>query len=334
MRGQILNNKSYVSMREMLMDYLPGFHERAGRMGVPGIPMGHRGLDDLTGGFENGKVYVVGSRPCMGKEEFMLSMLLGIVLKSKLPALLFSTNHLKSDYIQQLLAMHCDIPTLHLHKGYLEECEWERLDKRLGTLLDAPLFVHDSLDLPLDTLLETAQNCIRENGIRIIFVDCLQMIDFAKEGGSPSERIAKVMYSLKQLATLNDVPVVVGSMLGREIEYREGFEGRRPQLTDLADSSYIEELADVVMMVYRPEYYHIYQTETGRDLHGLIEIIVRKNALKPLGSFFLDYHQETGIIESKSRFGSKPVRLKDLGEDNKAVKFLVDSFGLEEESPS
>ena len=283
---EMKSNKNYVNMREMLADYMSGVHERAEKKGVPGIPTGHCQLDSLTGGFENGKVYVVGSRPCMGKEEFMLSMLLDIVLESKLPALLFSTNHLKSDYLQRLIAMHCDIPTLHLQQGFLNTHERERLDKQASALMDAPLYVHDSLDLPSETLVETAQDCIREKGIRIIFVDCLQMIDFLKEGESPSERIGKVMYSLKQLATLHNVPVVVGAMLSREIKLREGIEGKRPKLTDLANSSYIEGLADVIMMVYRPEYYQIYQDDNGRDLHGLVEIIVRKNALSPLGSFF------------------------------------------------
>ena len=161
------------------------------------------------------------------------------------------------------------------------------------------------------------------------------MIDFAHEDENPSERIARVMSSLKQMACQFHIPVVVGSMLGRGVEYREGIEGKQPQLMDLANSSYIEGLADVIMMVHRPEYYHIYEDDNGRDLHNRIEIIVKKNALKPLGNIFLDYHEETGIVSMKNtkETASKLVSLKDLNTDNEAVKSLIKTFDLEEELP-
>ena len=350
-------NDGYINMREMLSDCISDVKESAAKTGVPGIPTGFQPLDDLIGGFEKGKVYVIGGRPCMGKEEFMLSMMINIILESKLPVLAFSTNHMKSDYIQRLLTIHCDIPVMHLFQGNLEIQEWKRLDKRLGDLLDAPLFMHDSLDLPLNELTETARNCIREKDVHIIFIDCLQMIDFANEGDNPSDRVAKVMLSLKQFAHLNKVPIIVGSMLSIGIEYREGFEGKRPQLMDLMNSSFIEGLADVIMMVHRPECYHFYQDEKGRDLCGRIEIIVKKNALKPLDSIFLYYNDKTGVVcvrkkrkstndenfdiikpdvvcvRKNSKSTLKPISLKDLNSDNEAVKKLIKAFDLEEEIP-
>ena len=103
----------------------------------------------------------------------------------------------------------------------MEIHEWKRLDKRVGELVDAPLYIHDSLDLPLNELVETARNSIRERYVHIIFIDCLQMIDFVKEDDNPSDRVAKVMLSLKQLARLTNVPIIVGSMLSRGVEYRD-----------------------------------------------------------------------------------------------------------------
>jgi replicative DNA helicase len=350
-------NDGYIDMRDMLSDCLSDVRVRAAKKGAMGISTGFQPLDDLIGGFEKGKVYVIGGRPCMGKEEFMLSMMINIILESKLPVLAFSTNHMKSDYVQRLLAMYCDIPVMHLFQGFLKDHEWIRLDKRLCDLLDAPLFMHDSLDLPLNELTETARNCIRERDVHIIFIDCLQMIDFTNEGDNPSDRVAKVMLSLKQFAHLNKVPIIVGSMLSRGIEYREGFEGKRPQLMDLMNSSFIEGLADVIMMVHRPEYYHFYQDEIGRDLCGRIEIIVKKNALKPLDSIFLYYNDKTGVVcvrkkrkitndenfdtikpgvdcvRKNSKSTLKPISLKDLNSDNEAVKKLIKAFDLEEEIP-
>ena len=195
------------------------------------------------------------------------------------------------------------------------------------------MFIHDSLDLPINELVETSRNCVRESGIKIIFVDCLQMINFAKEGETPSERIAKVMVLLKQLAYQLSLPIVVGSMMNRGVDYREGLMGIEPQLKDLAFSSYIEELADVVMMVHRPEYYQIYQDEDGRDMHGVMQIFVKKNGLKSQGCIYLNYQQDTGIVSLIGEAKSKPVRLENFGVDNETVKSLIKTFDLEEELP-
>ena len=333
---EMMSDNNLFNMREILKDCISDLQAKAVNItGVPGIPTGFQPLDDLIGGFEKGMVYVIGGRPCMGKEEFMLSMIIDIIMESKLPVLMFSTNHQKADYVQKLLSIYCDIPVMHLCQGFLKTHEWDRLDKRAGELIDAPLFMHDCLDLSLSDLVETARNCIREEDVKIIFIDCLQLIDFANEYDNPSDRIAKVMLSLKQLAHISNIPVIVGSMLNRGIENREGLEGMRPQLMDLMNSSFIEELADVIMMVHRPECYHIFQDENGWNLRGLIEIIVRKNALKPLGSIFLDYHEKTGVVcvRKNSKGTSKSDSLKDLSSDNEAVKKLIKAFDLVEESP-
>jgi replicative DNA helicase len=325
------SDNNYTNMREMLKDYMTQIQTTVNNDNALDISSGFQDLDYMIGGFEKGKVYVIGGRPCMGKEEFMLSMIEDIVIGKKIPVLLFSTNHMKADYIQRLLAICCEIPSYHLSQGLMERLEWERLDSRVSLLVDAPLFIHDSLDLPFDELAETANNCSREKGLRIIFIDCLQMINFTKEDENASERIAKVMHALKQLARQIDVPIVVGSMLGRGVEYREGIEGKKPQLMDLSNSSYIEELADVIMMVHRPEHYHIYEDEEGQDFHGRMQIIIKKNALKPLGSFLLEYNQDTGIVsEIYDRSASKPVSLEEFGTASEAIIKLIDTFDLEE----
>lgn len=327
----------YTNMKPMLKDCLGDIVERSTFNNLPGTSTGFHTLDDLIGGFEKGKVYVIGGRPCMGKEELMLSMIMAIIMDSRLSVLFFSTNHQKTDYIQRLLAIHCDIPVMHLFQGLLEAHEWERLDEFGGEWVDAPLYIHDCLDLPLKELVETAQNCIRERNVHIIFIDCLQMIDFASEDDNPSDRVAKVMLSLKQLAYLSNVPVIVGSMLSRGIEYRDGIEGKRPQLMDLMNSSFIEGLADVIMMIHRPEYYGILEAENGRDLHGVMEVIIKKNGLKPLGSVVLDYHSDTGLIccskGNSSKDISKAVGLEDFETDNKAVKKLINTLNLVEDLP-
>jgi len=330
-----MSDTSYNNMHDMLQECLREIQSNAAKLEGPGISSGICSLDDLIGGFEKGKVYVIGGRPCMGKEELMLSMIRNITM-NKVPVLLFSTNHLKKDYIYRLLSIHCDIPSSQLQKGYLETDEWDRLDNEIAKLSDAPLFIHDSLDLPINEFIETTRNCIREKEIEIVFIDCLQMIDFARADGNPSEKVAKVMCALKQLAYEVNLPIVVGAMLNRRVEHREGIDGKRPQLGDLANSCFIEELADVIMMVYRPKYYRILVDEDGENLCGLMEIVMMKNAFKPLGSVLLEYQQHTGFVGRKEEtvdFGSKPVSLKDLKTDNEAVSKLIKTFDLEEEIP-
>lgn len=327
---------SYDSFCAVLKEYFCGLQAKAVNMGTPEMTTGFPSVDNLMGGFEKGKVYVIGGRPCMGKEEFLLSMIIDIVMESKLSALLFATNHLKSDYIQRLLSISCDIPTSHLHRGILLSHEWEKLDKEISALVDVPLYIHDSMELSITELNETVRYCLREQDVKIVFIDCLQMIEFSEKDMTPSEKIAKVMFSLKELAKLLDIPVVVGSVLSREIDHREEIEGKQPQLADLANSSYIEELADVIMMVHRPEYYQILQDDNGRDLHGRIEIIMRKNALKTLGSVYLDYHQETGVVcerKNANNSASKLISLNEFEPHNETVKKLIKAFGLEEDVP-
>lgn len=323
------------NMREMLKDCLHEIEEKIAKESRLGISSGFRPLDDLTDGFENGKVYVIGGRACMGKEEFMLSMIDNIMQKNELSVLLFSTKRLKSDYFSRFLSIHCDIPTLDLQKGRLEPHQWKKIDMGIQTLDDDTLFIHDSLGIPLDELIETTRKCIKEKDISIVFIDCLQMIDIGNENGSPSERTANVMRSLKQLAIQENLPIIVGTMLNKFSGYDEDYDVRRPELTNLPDSSFIGELADVVMFVHRPEYYHIYTEEHGEDLRGIMQIIVRKNSFKPLGELILNYKQETGaVIMRKETSASTPrsIRTEDLME-NKAVRNLISKFDLEEFLP-
>ena len=181
-----------------------------------------------------------------------------------------------------------------MHTGCLEPHQWKELDKGIQTLDDESLFIHDSLGLPLDELIETTRKCIKEKDISIIFIDCLQMIDIGNENGSPSERTANVMRSLKQLAIQENLPIIVGTMLNKFSGYDDDYDLRRPELTNLPDPCYIEELADVVMFVH--------------------------------------YKQETGAVIMRNETSAstyKPTRMEDLKE-NKAVRNLIKKFDLEE----
>ena len=140
------------------------------------------------------------------------------------------------------------------------------------------------------------------------------------------------MCSLKQLACFLDVPIVAGAMLSREVEYREEAKIKHPQLMDMSIPFYAEILADVIMLVHRPERNRI----RSRDLQGKIELLLKKNNLRPLGNILLDFHQDTGVVslgKNAIKSDSKAVSLKELKTDNKAVKNLIETFKLEEDMP-
>ena len=312
---------SYFNTKEVLNGCLENMKSRITNADKSVIYSGFCWLDNLIGGFENGKVYVIGGRICSWREDFMLSMINNIALENKQPILLFSTKEMRHDYLYRLMSIRCKIPTFKLSKGILHADEWIKLDEEVDIIYDAPLFIHDSLDLSLNELMETARNCIMRKGIKIIFIDCLQLIDFTKEITDPPERIARVMHTLKQLASMTKLPIVVGSMLNRGVDRRDGIYGKRPQLKDLPNSIYIDEFADTVMMVHYPDFYHVHEDYNRLGLHGKMGVIVRKNEFGPLGETFLEYRQDTGLIYEE----------KMSGTDNKSNEKLFGSPSLVED---
>ena len=333
-----MGNLESTGMREMVEKCVSKLAEKAASecsSGVLGISSGFRQLDRRIGGFENGRVYVVGGRPSMGRDDFMLSVVDNILRHTELPILLFTTNKRKTDSFPRLMSIHFSIPTTKIDEGGLELEEWCRLDKGLKTIADVPLFIYDSLTPSLHEVMETIRNYVREKGEIIVFIDCLQMIDLRNENGNPSERTAKVMASLKQMAIQENLPVIVGSMLNNTADIHEKNGSKRPDLTSLSDSNYIEELADVVMLVHRPELRRIYKDECGLNLHDKLRILVRKNAYKTLGEVTFDYDQETGVVsmtEGFSAFGSKPAKAEDR-RTIKAIGKLMEGFEFEEVLP-
>lgn len=328
-----MGNLENTGMREMVGKCVSKLAEKAASessSGVLGISSGFRQLDRRIGGFENGKVYVVGGRPSMGRDDFMLSVVDNILRHTELPILLFTTNKRKTDSFSRLMSIHFSIPTTKIYEGGLELEEWCRLDKGLKTIADVPLFIYDSLTPSLHEVMETIRNYVREKGEIIVFIDCLQMIDLRNENGNPSERTAKVMASLKQMAIQENLPVIVGSMLNNTADIHEKNGSKRPDLTSLSDSNYMEEFADVIMFVHRPEQYRIYKDENGQNLHGKIQILVRKNVFRPVCEITLHYQQKTGAVGTKeeaSLFVTKPAKVEEAFEN------LMEAFDLEEVVP-
>ena len=194
----VMTDMANTNIRKMLHECVRKIRNTtSGRVPI-GISSGIPPLDDFIGGLERDKLYVIGGRPCMGKEELMLSMIRNISLKSNVPVLMFSTQHKKLAYTYRLLSIHCGISTSDLHQAHLGKDEWWEIEKGVTSLEKSPLYIHDSLYLPLDELGETIKDCIKEGNISIIFIDCLQMIEFARGSETPSVQCRPEMSNIER----------------------------------------------------------------------------------------------------------------------------------------
>ena len=218
---------------------------------VSGVPTGFKEIDEITSGFQNGDVITIASRPAIGKTSFALTVAKNIAVDNKIPTLFFSLGMTAEKAVQKITANICEIPINRLLKGQLEPDERERLEKNISLLKDSPLYIDDTPYMDISGLNIRAQRLVIEKGIRIIFVDYLQLIQIPnRQNRSAHNEFADLMYSIKRLARDLDIPIVLLSQLNRSIESRERSDDRRPRLSDLRESGSIEEASDIVMFMH------------------------------------------------------------------------------------
>ena len=265
----------------------------ANKGGLTGIPTGYTGMDDMTSGWQASDLVIIAGRPAMGKTSFALSIAKNIAVDFNIPVGFFSLEMSNVQLVNRLISNVCEISGKKILNGQLEPSDWERLDKRIGKLTAAPIFVDDTPGLSVFELRTKARRLVRDKGVKIIMIDYLQLMNAnGMKFGSRQEEVAKISQSLKGLAKELNVPVLALSQLSRNVEGREGLEGKRPQLSDLRESGAIEQDADMVLFVHRPEYYHIFQDEKGNDLHGMAQIIIAKHRKGSTGDVLLNFRGE------------------------------------------
>ena len=267
--------------------------------GLTGIPSGYHALDDKTSGWQASDLVVIAGRPAMGKTAFALSMAKHIAADYKVPVAFFSLEMSNQQLVNRLLSNACEIEGKKILNGQLQPDEWNRLDKRVNTLLGAPLYIDDTPGLSVFELRTKARRLVREHGVKMIMVDYLQLMNAnGMRFSNRQEEVSTISRSLKGLAKELDIPILALSQLNRGVEARDGLEGKRPQLSDLRESGAIEQDADMVIFVHRPEYYHIYQDENGRDLHGMAQIIIAKHRKGATGDVLLTFRGELTRFEN------------------------------------
>ncbi len=246
--------------------------------GMSGIPCGFDKIDEMTRGWQRSDLVILAARPAMGKTAFALSMAKNIAVDQQIPVAFFSLEMSNVQLVNRLIVNVCEIEGNKMKSGQLEPHEWAALDSKINRLIGAPLYVDDTPNLSVFELRTKARRLVREHGVQVIMIDYLQLMNASgMHFGSRQEEVSTISRSLKGLAKELNIPILALSQLNRGVESREGNEGKRPQLSDLRESGAIEQDADMVLFIHRPEYYRIYEDENHNDLRGKAEIIIAKH---------------------------------------------------------
>ncbi len=260
--------------------------------GYTGVPSGFTNLDTITSGWQPSDLIIIAARPAMGKTAFVLSMAKNIAVDFENPVAIFSLEMSNLQLVNRLIVNISEVEGDKIKKGKLAPFEWEQLRNRVAQLQNAPIFIDDTPSLSVFELRTKARRLVKEFNIKCLIIDYLQLMNASGMSyGSREQEVSIISRSLKGLAKELDIPVIALSQLNRGVEGRTGND-KRPQLSDLRESGAIEQDADMVLFIHRPEYYKITQDENGNSLLGIAEIIIAKHRNGSTGDVRLRFKQE------------------------------------------
>ena len=244
--------------------------------GLSGVPSGFKELDEITSGWQDSNMIVVAARPSMGKTAFVLTMARNIAVDYNLPVAFFSLEMSSIELINRLIVSETELETEKIKNGNLVQEEWEHLYSKIRKLENAPIYVDDTAGLNIFELRAKSRRLKKNHDIKLLIVDYLQlMIASGLKPSNRQEEVSMISRSLKALAKELNIPIIALSQLNRNNESRSG-DGKRPLLSDLRESGAIEQDADMVIFIHRPEKYGITDIN-GNSTAGLAEIIVAKH---------------------------------------------------------
>lgn len=268
--------KDYTSIREPLNEAFEEIESSASNpTGITGVESGLEDIDRITAGWQPSNLIIIAARPAMGKTALVVTMAKNLAIDRGIPIGFFSLEMSKVELVKRIISSICEISSDVVKNGQLSPFEWKNLDRSRSLIAESPFYIDDTANLSIFELKSKAYRMVREHGVKILFVDYLQLVTASNKSVREQE-VAFISRQLKGLAKELDIPVIALSQLNRGVENREGI-NKRPQLSDLRESGAIEQDADIVAFLHRPEYYKIYQDEQGNDLRGIAELIFAKN---------------------------------------------------------
>jgi len=296
--------KSSETAQDLVIQAKKKIEEISNKEGLSGIPSGFDKLDKLTSGWQESDLIIVAARPGMGKTALTLSMARNIAVNQNIPVAFFSLEMASVQLITRLISSETGLSSEKLRTGRLEKHEWEQLNVKVKSLEKAPLFIDDTPSLSIFDLRAKARRLSSQHGIKLIVVDYLQLMTAGggQKGGNREQEISMISRNLKALAKELSIPVIALSQLSRAVETRGG--SKRPLLSDLRESGAIEQDADIVSFIYRPEYYKIdeWDDEERTPTDGQAEFIVAKHRNGGLDNIRLKFIGNLGKFDNLDDF--------------------------------
>jgi replicative DNA helicase len=297
--------RSVVPMQQAItktMEMLEKLHGMRG--GVTGVPSGFTDLDKLTGGFQKSDLIIIAARPAVGKTAFALSLARNAAVKYQYPVAIYSLEMSQQQLLIRLLAAEAKVDAQRLRTGTLPEEEWRKISTTVGKLARAPLFIDDTPALSILELRARSRRLKTEHNIGMIIVDYLQLMQGPPNAESREREISSISRSLKVLAKELDIPVIALSQLRRAVEEHSD---KKPMLSDLRESGALEQDADVVIFIHRPELYGIETfTDSGESTKNVAEVIVGKQRNGPTDTVKLTFIRENARFENYRKYVSEP----------------------------
>ncbi len=291
--------QSFTHLREALeqtFEKLEKLYER--KSGVTGLSTGFTDLNNLTSGFQDSDLIIVAARPSMGKTTLGLNIAHHIALQEEAPVAFFSLEMSREQLAQRLLCSAAEIDAQRLRRGFLSSEDWPRLTQAVGPLSESPFFIDDTAGISVMEMRAKARRLKMEKGLSAVFVDYLQLMRGHERLENRQQEISSISRSLKALAKELNCPVIALSQLSRAVEQRND---KRPILSDLLESGGIEANADLVLFIYRDDYYN---PETEKK--HITEIIVSKQRNGPTGKielYFMDHFNKFVNLASREEAG-------------------------------
>lgn len=281
------------SIRNLLTETMKEIDEAQKKKdGLTGVPSGYTDLDRMTSGWQKSDLIIVAARPAMGKTAFVLNMARYAAVEENKAVAIFSLEMGATQLVKRLISAECEIEGEKIIHGKLSDQEWATLGKRVERLAKAPIFISDTPALNIFELRAQCRRLKSAHDIQLVMIDYLQLMSGNSEGkGSTREQeISMISRSLKSIAKELQIPVIALSQLSRAVESRTG--EKKPQLSDLRESGAIEQDADMVIGLYRPDYYGYEEDANGESLKGVAEVIIMKHRHGATGSVKLSFlHQ-------------------------------------------
>ncbi len=333
-QGNIKRNSE--TAQNLVIQAKKRIEEIASREGLSGVATGFEKLDKVTSGWQPSDLIIIAARPGMGKTAFVLSMARNMAIDFHQPVAIFSLEMSSVQLITRLISSETGLSSEKLRTGKLEKHEWEQLSIKVKNLEKAPLYIDDTPSLSIFDLRAKSRRLASQYGIKLIIVDYLQLMTAggsSKGGGNREQEISTISRNLKALAKELNVPVIALSQLSRAVETRGA--SKRPLLSDLRESGAIEQDADIVSFIYRPEYYKIeeWDDDDHTPTEGQAEFIIAKHRNGSLENIRLKFIGSLGKFDNLEDFGGGyddlPSRMnhEDLPYQPKTLPTPGDAFG-------